>query len=127
MKKLFLAIALLALPAAAQEEGEELFQTFCATCHGVDARGEGPMAALLTVPPTDLTGLTASHGGEFPTFQVVRRIDGRDPLLAHGGPMPVWGGFFEGDGGALREETGQPILTSSAIADLVRWLQSVQE
>jgi len=58
---------------------------------------------------------------------VVRQIDGRDPMLAHGGTMPLFGDFFEGEGVAIAAETGQPILTSRPIADVAAWLESVQE
>lgn len=127
---ILLTLALgLAAPAPAQDAGRgaELFRLYCATCHGVTARGNGPMADLLRVPPADLTGLAAGNAGAFPTFRVVAQIDGRDPLRAHGGEMPVFGDAFEGGRDvALRSEAGQPILTSPSIADLVAWLRGVQ-
>lgn len=106
--------------------GAELYARYCATCHGADAHGDGPMASILLIQPTDLTQLTRRHDG-FPVGRVVRRIDGRDPLVSHGSPMPVWGDFFQGEDAALKAETGQPILTSRPIVDLVAWLESVQE
>jgi mono/diheme cytochrome c family protein len=114
--------------ASAQDAGEgaRLYADFCAVCHGADARGGGVMAEVLTVAPPDLTTLAA--GGAFPTLQVVRQIDGRDPLLAHGGDMPLFGMWFEGDGAdvALSGPGGQPMLVSRPIADLVTWLIEVQ-
>ncbi|WJY20678.1 hypothetical protein QTA57_12670 [Fontisubflavum oceani] len=67
--------------------------------------------------------------GAFPTFRVTQQIDGRDPLLAHGGDMPLFGGFFEGDGPdvAIQDASGQLIMTSAVIADLVTYLQNIQE
>lgn len=123
------ALIALALPAAAQDvdEGRSLYQGYCAACHGLEGRGDGPMAPILTVLPTDLTTLAADNGGTFPVAQVARQIDGRDPLLAHGGPMPLFGDFFEGDDASMKAETGQPIITSRAIVDLVAWLESIQE
>lgn len=118
---------LAAAPAAAQETGEEIFATFCATCHGSDAAGDGPMAEILMVAPPDLTGLAAANDGVFPVSRVARQIDGRDPLLAHGGVMPLFGAFFEGDGAAIASETGQPIVTSAPIAALITYLESVQD
>jgi len=122
-------LCLSALPAGAQdaEEGQALFQSYCAACHGTEARGDGHMATILTVLPADLTQLSAGNGGVFPTARVVRQIDGRDPMLAHGGVMPLFGDFFEGDDAAMKLESGQPILTSRAIVDLVTWLEEVQE
>ena len=107
--------------------GEEAFFHLCAGCHGMEATGDGPMAEILKVPPPDLTQLSLGNGGEFPTFRVVRQIDGRDPLLAHGGEMPIFGRIFEFQDTALATSAGQPIITSQVIADLVVWLEQMQE
>ncbi|GHF55810.1 c-type cytochrome [Seohaeicola zhoushanensis] len=117
-----------ALSASAQDAklGEELFLSHCATCHGLDADGKGPMAGVLTIKPVDLTRLTATNNGTFPTARVVARIDGRDPLVSHGSPMPVYGYFFEGNDTALKTPAGQPILTSKPIVDLVAYIESLQ-
>lgn len=131
-------LALLTLPAAgpalAQEvepgdarEGAEVFATYCAACHGLEGRGDGRMAAVLKVLPPDLTGLRARNGGVFPVEAVIFQIDGRSPVLAHGAEMPLFGEFFQGEDIAVKSETGQPILTSRPIADVVAWLRGVQE
>lgn len=107
--------------------GEEYFRHHCAACHGAEADGVGPMAGVLLVPPPDLTVLSARNDGAFPTVRVVMRIDGRDPLVSHGSPMPVYGPFFQqGPDVALKAGSGQPILTSEPIADLVAYLKQVQ-
>ncbi|WP_431300723.1 c-type cytochrome [Tabrizicola sp. BL-A-41-H6] len=107
--------------------GEALYRAHCAVCHGIEATGHGPMVTALTVQPSDLTTLVARHGGEFPLERVTSRIDGRDPLVAHGSAMPVYGNFFEGHDVALKTETGQPLMTSQPIADLVAWLRTIQK
>lgn len=114
--------------AAAQDvaEGEALYMQFCATCHGADATGSGPTAEILNVQPADLTRLAANNGGQFPHARVVSQIDGRSLNVAHGGPMPVFGPFFEGEDTAMKTSAGQPILTSRPIVDLVAWLETVQ-
>lgn len=119
----------LATPAAAQDaaQGEALFGFYCATCHGNSARGNGPMSPSLVVAPADLTTLAARNEGVFPTTRVVMRIDGRDPLVSHGSMMPVYGDFFEGSDVAIKAETGQPIMTSQPIVDLLAYLESVQQ
>lgn len=131
-RTIFTGLALLALagPVLAQDaaQGQALFEKHCATCHGLEARGNGPMAPALTLQPTDLTGLAAGNGGAFPTIRVVKRIDGRDPLVSHGSPMPVFGSLFEELGHvAVKTPTGQPLLTNQSTADLVTWLLSIQE
>jgi mono/diheme cytochrome c family protein len=126
---LTMAAALWALPGAAQDPvaGADLYVRYCAACHGMEARGEGEMAAILTVLPSDLTSLSAGNGGVFPVAQVAWQIDGRDPLLAHGGVMPLFGDFFEGQDTAIRAENGQTILTSRPVADLVAFLEAIQQ
>ena len=109
------------------ELGKEVFSTYCAACHGIGATGDGPMAKLLTTPPADLTRLSENNDGQFPTFRVVRQIDGRDPLLAHGGEMPLFGQLFAYPEGSIATETGQPIITAEPIADVAAWLMTIQE
>jgi len=109
------------------EEGETLYLEYCATCHGLALDGQGPMAGAMLMKPADLTVLTAQNGGVFPLRRVVDRIDGRDPLVAQGSPMPVYGHFFEGRGARLKAEDGDAIVTSRNIADLVAYVETVQK
>ncbi|MEX0283546.1 MAG: cytochrome c [Paracoccaceae bacterium] len=124
-----LALTLASNAASAQDiqEGAALYREHCATCQGLDAMGGGPMAGVLTVKPRDLTQLTVDNGGVFPMEQVARRIDGRDPLLSHGSPMPVYGFFFEGADASIKTPSGQPMLTSQPIVDLLGFLQTLQQ
>ncbi|MFK7744612.1 MAG: cytochrome c [Roseobacter sp.] len=130
--KVFLSLCLAGVIAAgataAQDaaQGAQLYARHCATCHGIDATGDGPMAPVLTLQPPDLTALSARNEGVFPVKRVVMRIDGRDPLVSHGSPMPVYGDFFVGEAISLKTEQGQPILTSPAVVDLVAFLQGMQ-
>ncbi|MHA6325077.1 c-type cytochrome [Roseivivax sp. CAU 1753] len=110
------------------ESGAALYAKHCATCHGATAEGGGPMASVLLLQPPDLTDLSERGGGSFPLMRVVTRIDGREPLVSHGSPMPVYGDFFEGvQSVAMKAGSGQPILMSEAVADLVVYLQSLQQ
>ena len=131
MKHLFLcaAMSLMAGPGWAQDAqtGRGDYERYCATCHGLEARGKGPMGPSLLLQPTDLTQLAAKNEGIFPTLRVVARIDGSDPLVSHGSPMPVYGMFFQGKGVPLRTETGQMVMTSQPIVDLVAYLEGLQE
>jgi mono/diheme cytochrome c family protein len=118
-----------AAPAVAQDvqQGATLYQYYCATCHGVSGTSNGPMSPSLVVRPADLTTLTARNDAVFPVTRVVMRIDGREPLVSHGSMMPVYGDFFEGRDVATKAETGQPIMTSQPIVDLLAFLQSIQQ
>ncbi len=129
LRHLLLGIALLGpVPGAAQDaaRGADLYHRHCATCHGIEATGHGPMAAVLTLQPTDLTALNAGNGGVFPIIRVVMRIDGRDPLVSHGSPMPLFGQLYERQDTILKTPEGMPILTSPEIADLIAHLETLQ-
>jgi mono/diheme cytochrome c family protein len=75
--------------------GAYAFRTYCASCHGTDGKGEGPLAENLRFNPPDLSLIAKRNGGEFPTDKIHRIVDGRKPLPGHGGPdMPIWGDAF---------------------------------
>lgn len=72
--------------------GEQLYRRFCASCHGTQGRGDGPVAASFRVEVPDLTQTgTRMHGTDV-RERIVRIIDGRYIIGAHGTRiMPVWG------------------------------------
>ena len=75
--------------------GAEMFGTYCAVCHGVDGKGNGPAAPALAKQPPDLTQLSKKNGGKFPTFIVSNVILGDEFIAAHGSrDMPMWGDVF---------------------------------
>ena len=106
--------------AARTDEGRKLFMTYCASCHGTAARGDGPVADTLSVRPADLTQL--AKGGPFVADRIQRIIDGRDRYVkAHGSlEMPVWGDAFKRRDGLSEEGV------KARIEAIVRYLQSVQ-
>ncbi len=113
--------------ASAQEykqttPGAEVFRTYCASCHGTAARGDGPLASLMTRKPANLTEMAKRNGGQFPSELVFKTIDGRQPIRGHGGPdMPVWGDAF-----SKSREAGDAESVKAVIASLVQYLESVQ-
>lgn len=75
--------------------GKEMFTSYCAVCHGTDGKGGGPAASALKTPPADLSVLSKSNGGKFPSMKVTSTIRGTSDLPAHGSKdMPVWGPLF---------------------------------
>ncbi len=130
-----LAAVLLPLPVLA-DSGSEIeaaedrrvlgalsYRIHCMNCHGSSGTGDGPMAELLKIVPTDLTRLAQRHDGEFPTESVYRAIDGRQEIAAHGTrQMPVWGIGFQDPG----RDSDQEEAVRAKILDLVAYLESLQ-
>ncbi len=77
-------------------QGPALYRAYCASCHGMDGKGDGPMAASLKTPPADLRRIAARSGGAFPMARVQRVITGEASLPAGHGTreMPLWGPVF---------------------------------
>ncbi len=73
----------LAQQAAVLAEGADDYESHCAACHGPAGRGDGPMAAILVLPPSDLTGIARARQGVFPFWRVYEIIQGRAPVKGH--------------------------------------------
>lgn len=81
--------------AQSPDFGKSIFVSSCASCHGVDGKGKGSLAAQLKVTPSDLTVIAKKNGGVFPVSTLYEVIDGRKTYAAHGTrEMPVWGDLF---------------------------------
>lgn len=104
-------------------DGESVYKTYCATCHGKTAKGDGPLATELRNAPPDLTRLAKRNDGKFDGASVHRMIDGRQPLKGHGGPdMPVWGDAFRKSSEGYSEKA-----VKARIDALVAHLKTLQE
>ena len=104
--------------------GELEYQHHCASCHGVNGRGSGPMAKFLTVEPSDLTQLT-KRNVKFPFWQIYRTIDGRHGVRGHGArEMPVWGSRFQAQAGGNDRASRSQV--AGRILSLVFYLEHIQ-
>ena len=104
--------------------GAELFERFCAACHGEQGRGDGPVAGTLSVLVPDLTRLAQRNDGRYPAARIRDIIDGRSIVIAHGTRyMPVWGYEFwvEEGADAVAEDEARIMIDR-----LVDYLQSIQ-
>jgi hypothetical protein len=111
--------------AADFPSGEQIFEHRCASCHGSDGTGNGPLATTLDRQPTNLTNISKHNGGQFPAARVVEIITFGGSIAAHGiGPMPVWGRIFSREGGSGK--IGAAASRRNLIA-LKRYLQSIQK
>ena len=88
-------------PALAQKDevkarGEQLYQRYCATCHG-------------------------KQGGQFPFWRLYRIIDGREAITGHGPrDMPIWGDWFQTIGDQHED------AVRGRIWQLLYYLESIQ-
>jgi mono/diheme cytochrome c family protein len=113
-------------------EGKVLFALYCASCHGADARGGGPVAEEMKTPPPSLREIAKRDGGAFTESGVISYIDGRNMPRAHGSSdMPVWGTLFGyvAEAGKLLDPKQQPIphRVQQNIASIAKYLESIQE
>lgn len=109
-------------------KGRVTYRVYCINCHGAKGKGDGTLAELLTVKPTDLTVLTKESKGTFPADRVMSSIDGREQIRGHGmKEMPVWGDVFQTSGAEPSgdDETAEQ-RANRKIRELVLYLDSIQ-
>jgi mono/diheme cytochrome c family protein len=106
------------------EAGKLSYRQYCAVCHGLDGKGKGEMAKLLTVKPADLTQLSVKNEGIFLFWDVYRAIDGRKDIWGHGPrDMPIWGAVFKAEAGPDR---GAELQAHARMLEIVYYIESLQ-
>lgn len=128
------SILAIAIPASVSAQdiniGKDLYDQYCATCHGADGGGSGPLTEIMMDKPSDLRKLAANNEvdpGVFPMLRVIHVIDGRSGLRAHGGPMPTYGNVFMAETVDSHEKVGAVLETRGRILSLAMYLESIQE
>jgi mono/diheme cytochrome c family protein len=102
--------------------GHEMYNSYCAVCHGTDGKGAGPAASALKVPPTDLTTLTSKNEGKYPAMHVSSVLRGDAETPAHGSKdMPMWGPLFR------NLSQGHDSEVQQRIANLNQFVESIQK
>lgn len=97
-------------------DGAAMFKAYCAPCHGVTGKGDGPAAKALTPKPADLTEFAKRRDGKFSVKDFEEKVSGVTMAPAHGNSaMPVWGPVFR----KLGNETLR-------IANLRKYVESLQ-
>jgi mono/diheme cytochrome c family protein len=104
--------------------GEQMYVNYCAPCHGVDGKGNGPAAAALKKQPTDLAVLSRNNGGKFPSTHIVSVLQFGTANPSHGSAeMPMWGPVL----GSVNSTPSEPNVRALRISNLSRYLQTLQE
>jgi mono/diheme cytochrome c family protein len=99
--------------------GKQMYKDYCAACHGIDGKGNGPAVEFLKTPPADLTMLAKQNNGKFPAehFASVLRLG--TSAHPHGtSDMPIWGPLFRSQDTAVAE---------LRIHNLSSFVESIQE
>ncbi len=101
--------------------GKQMFNNYCASCHGLDGKGNGPVAPTLKMPPTDLTALSKNNHGEFPEKHVISVLQNGTTIPTHGtAEMPIWGPVLGG------MDKPSPQVQKLRVSNLVRYLETLQ-
>ncbi len=101
-------------------QGPDLYRAYCASCHGVDAKGSGPVTPALVSQPPDLTTIAQRNGGLYPADRVRRIIAGDEVVVAHGPrEMPVWGPIFH----QVEQDRDYGYIRLQSLTDYLRGLQ----
>lgn len=150
MRNIVLGLILLSVASSAAIADEKVsesakadYLSYCATCHGVDGKGDGPLAPTLKIAPSDLTVISKKNKGNFPYTMIRKTIESRELGLARAhGPreMPVWGPVFAqepegpvpgggGGGGFYGVSTVQcqHLAARAKIMNIVDYIESIQQ
>jgi len=109
------------ITSAPANSGKEMFNSYCAVCHGKDGKGNGPAASAMKTPPTDLTLLAQKSAGKYPSAHVAAVIKGQAITPSHGSQdMPVWGPLFSSI------SQGHESQVQQRISNLVSYIETLQ-
>jgi mono/diheme cytochrome c family protein len=101
--------------------GKQMYTSYCAPCHGVDGRGNGPAASALKTAPIDLTGLAKANHGKYPDTHILSVLKFGSEIPSHGSAeMPVWGPILGRMGQVNSQEK------DLRMANLSRYLETLQ-
>jgi mono/diheme cytochrome c family protein len=104
------------------ESGANLFQDYCAQCHGADGRGGGQLVQDRLQPLPNLRELNVRNAGAFPFQRIVETVTGNVEVDMHGERfMPAWGEVFR-----FKEENGDA-LAHARILNLTWYLSTIQD
>lgn len=113
-------------PAVPEYDGANLYRGYCASCHGVSGKGDGPVSGALSMDMPDLRTIAARNGGAFPQTMIDSIIEGRGRSVAHGAAgMPVWGRAFFAAESAMGETEPEKFAAAriKALSDYLEFIQ----
>jgi mono/diheme cytochrome c family protein len=121
---LFLCALCSGVRAGETDAGKQIYRQYCASCHGIDGKGNGAVAKQLKIKVADLTVLRKKNKGIYPLDKVMATIDGRRIVKGHGErEMPVWGEVFTKEREKEKYTELTTLLKAKIIAEYVATLQ----
>ena len=109
---------------ADENGGKEMYLKYCASCHGVQGKGDGPVSRDLKIRVPDLTLLRSRNKGTYPLNRVMSSIDGSRVVRAHGTRnMPVWGEVFREEHEKQKYTELTSLLKAKSISEYIGTLQ----
>ncbi len=129
-----IAVLVVATRAATGEsDGEDPiglteYEIACMSCHGLDGKGDGPKARMLSIMPADLTRIAVRNGGVFPARTIYDMIDGRGVIPAHGQrDMPIWGDRYRKTGDPGEDPSAVDQRARDLMQALVDYIEGIQQ
>jgi len=104
--------------------GASMFKDYCAACHGIDGKGNGPAVEFLKAPPPDLTTMANRYNEKSVTVKVeaVLNFGPQTKANAHGTlDMPFWGQTFR------RMRPSNDAEAKMRINNLSNYINSIQQ
>jgi len=108
-------------------DGRQMYKDYCAACHGMKGKGDGPAVEFLKAPPPDLATLTQRNQGKYPALKVKATLQfGPGSSHAHGTiDMPIWGRLFKVQGKEPKDPNDA--TADMRLSNLTAYVESLQQ
>ena len=114
-------VKLVSMAYSQPTSGAQMYKSYCAVCHGMEGKGDGPAVEFLKAPPPDLRTLAQRNNGKYPADHVGMTLRLGTGGHAHGTiDMPLWGPLF-------RTLDANQSLGDLRIHNLTAFIESLQQ
>ena len=107
------------------DSGAQMFKSYCASCHGVTGKGDGPAVEFLKTTPPNLRTMAQRNHGKYPATKVASMLHFGPGTQAHGAlDMPTWGPLFRS---LDSEPASHSRMAELRVYNLTGFIESIQE